>query len=188
MLTLEEYTEIIKPKLKESRFIHSKAVASAAVDLAKRYGADVKKAETAGILHDIMKNTPGDEQLKMLSHFGIILSDIEKITPCLWHQISGAAYCRHVLCLEDDICEAVRWHTSGKKDMSLLEKVIFVADFISEDRSYPGVEDMREYACESLEKAMAEGLAFTIRDIAKNHRPIISDTIDAYNQAVIALI
>ena len=186
MLKAEEYIEIIRPKLTEARFIHSVNVAQSARELANIYGCDEEKCAVAGILHDIMKDTDKEQQLKMLSDFGIILNTTEKVTPSLWHQISGAAYIEHILGIKDEeILGAVRYHTSGKSGMSTFEKIIFIADFISADRIYPGVDVMRRYAAESLDKAIVEGLAFTIKELAINNRPIIADTIHAYNEAVL---
>ena len=83
MLSVKEYQKIIKPHLSDKRFRHSCEVAKAAKKLAKKYGADPEKAEIAGILHDIMKDTAKDEQLKIMNCFGIILNDIEAVTPNL---------------------------------------------------------------------------------------------------------
>ena len=138
----QAYIQIIKPMLTEKRFEHSLNVAQEAVKLAKKFGADPEKAETAGILHDILKDTPADKQLKIISDFGIIMSDVELSVKKSWHAISGAAYIRNVLHIEDaEIVDAVRYHTTGRHNMTVLEKVVFVADFISKDRDYPGVED-----------------------------------------------
>ena len=186
MLRAEEYIEIIRPKLTDARFIDSLNVAQSARELANIYGCDEEKCAVAGILHDIMKDTDKEQQLKMLSDFGIMLNTTEKVTPSLWHQISGAAYIEHILGIKDEeILGAVRYHTSGKSGMSTFEKIIFIADFISADRNYPGVDVMRRYAAESLDKAIVEGLAFTIKELAINNRPIIADTIFAYNEAVL---
>ena len=172
----QQYIDIIKPMLTQKRFEHSLNVSEEAVKLAKKYGADIEKAELAGLLHDI---------LKILADFGIIMSDVELSAKKFWHAISGAVYIKHVLHIEDeDIYNAVRYHTTGRKNMTLLEKVIFIADFISKDRNYPGVEDMRKAAYKSLDKAIVEGIAFTITELAKDRAPIVPETIDAYNDAV----
>ena len=184
----QEYIKAIKPMLSQKRFEHSLNVAQEAVKLAKKYGADEEKAEIAGLLHDILKDTPSEKQLKILSDFGIILNNVELSAKRFWHAIAGAVYIRTALNIEDpEILDAVRYHTTGRNNMSLLEKVIFIADFISKDRDYPGVEDMRRTAYKSLDKAIVEGIAFTIGDLAKNRDPIVPDTIDAYNDAVWAV-
>ena len=185
MKDLESYQEIIKPFLGEKRFYHSVCVSKSAVDLAKKYGADEKKAAVAGILHDIMKDTPPDEQLKMMTRYDIVLSDVERRAPKLWHSMLGAAYLEHELNITDrEILDAVRYHTTGRANMAPLEKVIFIADFISADRDYPGVDNMRRAANVSLEEAMVEGMTFSIKDLASSYRPIHPDTISAYNQVV----
>lgn len=186
--TKQAYIKLLKPMLSEKRFEHSLNVAAEAVKLAKKYGADEEKAETAGLLHDILKDTPAEKQLKIISDFGIIMTDVELSAKRFWHAISGAVYIRTELKIEDtEIFDAVRYHTTGRKNMSLLEKVIFIADFISKDRDYPGVEDMRKAAYKNLDKAIVEGIAFTISDLAKNRDAIVTDSIDAYNDAVRAV-
>ena len=146
-MKMSEYKDIIRPMLSEKRYNHSVCVAREAVRLAKRYGADGKKAEIAGILHDIMKETPPEKQLKYMQKFGIMLTDTQRRTPKVWHQICGAGYIEHVLGITDeDILSAVRYHTTGRAGMSLLEKIIFTADYISADRDYNGVEEIRQQA------------------------------------------
>lgn len=183
MNTQQDYETILRPLLSEKRLHHSICVAKAAVELARRWGADENKAYTAGMLHDIMKYTPREKQLKYMQEFGIILSDIQKKTPKIWHQMCGAAYLEHRLGIQDrDILDAVRYHTTGRAGMSLLEKVIFTADYISDDRDYDGVEELREAAFRSLEEAMLIGLSFTVEDLASQKLPIASDTFMAYNE------
>ncbi len=183
MNTQQDYETILRPLLSEKRLHHSICVAKAAVELARRWGADENKAYTAGMLHDIMKDTPREKQLKYMQEFGIILSDIQKKTPKIWHQMCGAAYLEHRLGIQDrDILDAVRYHTTGRAGMSLLEKVIFTADYISDDRDYDGVEELREAAFRSLEEAMLIGLSFTVEDLASQKLPIASDTFMAYNE------
>jgi predicted HD superfamily hydrolase involved in NAD metabolism len=184
----KEYQEIIRPFLTEKRYTHSLCVSEAAVTLAKKYGGDLRKAETAGILHDIMKDLPQDEQLKMMEQFGIILTNVERSAPKLWHAMLGAAYIKNELHLDDaEILDAVRYHTTGRENMTLLDKIIFIADFISADRDYEGVDNLRKAAEISLEAAMIAGITFTIQDLASGHKPIHPDTVSAYNQTVLAL-
>ncbi len=187
-MTYKQYEAEVKKHLTPQRFFHSQCVAEASEQLAMRYGADEEKARTAGILHDIMKDTPKEEQLKILQEFGIILSESDRRNPKLWHSLSGAAYCEHVLGVSDEeILSAIACHTSGKKDMTLLDKVLFVADYISEDRNYPGVKEMRKLAKQSLEDAMIEGIAFTVQEKIEQRLLLGSGSIDAYNDAVLTL-
>lgn len=185
MKTDEQYTEILKKRLSEPRFFHSLEVAKSAKYLAKKYGADDAKAYTAGLLHDVFKDVPKEEQLSYIVTNNIDVTEIELATPKLYHAICGAHYLENTLGVSDgDILTAVRYHTTGRAGMSLFEKIIFVADYISGDRAYPGVEIMREKAERSLEEAIVFGAAFTIGELAEKMRFIHPDTVAVYNDAL----
>ncbi len=185
-MNYDDYKKIIKGRMSEKRYIHSVNVAKEAEKLAKLYGADVEKAKVAGILHDITKETPPEEQLKIIADSGIILDNIQKSAKKLWHSLSGSIYVNKVLGIDDkDILNAIRYHTSGRAGMSLLEKIIFIADFTGEERDYDGVDIMREKAYSNLEEAMAFGLAFTIRDLTSRNMPIHPDALAAYNEIML---
>ncbi|MEZ3421622.1 MAG: bis(5'-nucleosyl)-tetraphosphatase (symmetrical) YqeK [Eubacterium sp.] len=178
----DKFIAIIKGRLSENRFVHSLNVADAAVLLAEKYGADAKKAYTAGILHDIMKEEKPEIQYRYISENGEKLTRLEMLNKQVLHQISGAAYCRAVLGIKDkELLGAVRYHTTGKRDMTLLQKVIYTADFISADRCYPDVSVMREKAMQSLEEAMFYSLQYTINDLAGKALLIHPDTLECYN-------
>lgn len=181
-----EFLEEIKKRLNPDRLYHSLNVADEAEKLAKHYGADEQKAFTAGLLHDILKNTPDSELLQYFERNGIMLTETERASRKTWHAMAGADFLRRELHVTDeDILSAVRWHTTGRAGMTLLDKVLFIADFISADRDYPGVERMREKAYVSLEDAMLEGLQFTINELVENAWPVHEDSIRAYNELVI---
>ncbi len=170
----------------ERRYNHSVNVAKEAVRLAKKYGADPKKAEVAGILHDIAKEFDKDKQLQIMLSSDIILSDVEKNTPKLWHAICGSIYIKSELGIEDeDILNAVRYHTTARAKMSLLEKVIFIADFTSEERDYPDVDIIRAKAEKSLEEAMLYGISFTLARLIHNGSYLSEDAINAYNEILL---
>lgn len=181
-----EFLEEIKKHLNPDRLYHSLNVADEAKKLAKKYGADEKKAFTAGLLHDIMKNKSQTELLSFFAENRISLTDTERVSPKTWHAVAGAVYCERVLGVTDkEILSAIRWHTTARAGMTLLDKVIFIADFISADRTYDGVERMREKAYISLEYAMEEGLQFTIEELAHNGWAIHEDSVAAYNELII---
>lgn len=183
---MTNYVDVIKERLDPYRLRHSLCVADCAKKLASNYGCDAEKAYTAGILHDVMKNTPPDEQLEFLRCVGVELTEVEKSNPKLYHAISGAYYVRNVLNIDDgDIFNAVRYHTTGRANMSLLERVIFIADFISDDRDYPDIEVIRKAAWESLEKAMMIGLDFTIKEIVGRRQTLHPDSINLYNELIL---
>lgn len=181
-----EYIEILKEKLTEKRFIHSLNVADSSRELAKLYGYDEEIAYTAGLVHDVCKDTPAGLQLSYMLENGADLTEIEISTAKLYHAMCGSIFVKKEFGIEnEDIINAVRYHTTGRKGMSLLEKIVFIADFISAERDYDGVEIMREKAVRSLDEAIVEGLGFTIKDlIDRGERFIHPDTIDAYNEAM----
>ena len=183
---MEEYKQIIRPMMGDYRYTHSVNVAEEAVALARLYGADERSACTAGILHDITKEISGEEQLQIMSEGGIILDDVQKNAKKLWHSISGSVYVRSRLGIENqDIVNAIRYHTTGRAGMSLLEKIIFIADFTAAERKYNGVEIMREKSRQSLEDAMLYGLGYTIDELAQRRKAIHPDTVDAYNDIIL---
>lgn len=177
------FVEIIRKRESDRRFLHSLEVAKSAEYLAVRYGADKDKARVAGLLHDVMKDVSGKEQLQILKDFGILLDVVEKNAPKLWHARAGAAFLQHILNIADeDIINAVRYHTTARAGMSLLEKVIFIADFISADRTYPDVDVMRLLADTSLEAAMGYALRYTVKDLEKKGAPVHPDTLAALHE------
>ncbi|MBQ8182979.1 MAG: bis(5'-nucleosyl)-tetraphosphatase (symmetrical) YqeK [Clostridia bacterium] len=184
----EEYKEALKNRLTENRYIHSLNVADSAKELALIYGCDPEKAYTVGLVHDCCKDEPAGLQLSYMIENGVELSEYELDVAKLYHAICGRAYAEKVFGITDeDMLNAIRYHTTGRKGMSLLEKVVFIADFISAERDYDGVEVMREKAKRSLDEAIVEGLGFTIKDLVDRDRIIHPDTVSAYNDAMFNL-
>ena len=180
------YESLIRPMMGDRRYNHSLNVAKEAVTLAKLYGADEEKAYIAGILHDITKELPFDEQLQIMQDGGIILDNVQKTAPKLWHGISGSVYIQKDPGITDpDIINAIRYHTTGRAGMSLLERVIFVADFTSEERDYNGAQIMRQKSRESLEEAMIYGFQFTLCDLTQRKLAIHPDEVFCYNDIIL---
>lgn len=185
-MELGDYKKIIKPLMGEHRYTHSVNVAKEAKQLAKRYGADEEKALVAGVLHDITKEMPKEEQLQIILDSGIILDNVKLSAPKLWHGLSGSIYVKEKLGIDDeDILNAICYHTTGRANMSLLEKIIFVADFTSEERTYKGVATMRKKSRKSLEDAMLYGFKFTFSDLTSRELSIHPDELDCYNEIVL---
>lgn len=179
----EIYKQELKKNLKEKRYNHCLNVAQSAKELARLYGADEKKAYTAGLLHDITKELDTETQLKLCDDFGIIMSGLEKSAFKLWHAMTGAHYVKNILKIKDDeIFDAIFYHTTAKENMSLLTKIIYIADYISVDRDYNGVEEMRVAAKQSLEEAISIATEFTVNDLKTQNKAIHENTIKAYNQ------
>ncbi len=176
------YESLIKSRLSEYRFTHSMNVAKSAVELAEKYGADKEKAYIAGVLHDVMKEENLDVQREFIEKNGEKMTFLELNSKSVYHQMSGSAYAKLELNIDDeDILNAIRFHTTGRRGMTLLEKVIYTADFISAERNYPDVDVMRAKAKVSLEDAMLYSLKYTINDLTSKTAVIHPDTIECYN-------
>ena len=183
----EQFRAIIRARLGDYRYHHSLCVADEAKRLAKRYGGDEKKAYTAGLLHDIMKDTDPNTQLQILDDFAILLDGVERQVKKLWHARVGAVFIDKILHVGDaEIVNAVRYHTTGRAGMSLLEKIVFVADFTSADRNYPDVDEIRRLSDISLEETMEYALAYTIHDLLNRGQAIHPDTLAVYNELILA--
>lgn len=183
----EEFKSLLQSRLKPERYYHSLCVADCAVELAELYGVDKDKAFIAGLLHDITKNENRDIQLQRLEKSGIILNQLEKANHKLYHSMSGSIFIRTELGIDDeDIINAVRYHTTGRAGMSVLEKVIYIADYISAERDYPDVETMRALAKVSLEKASLFSLRYSLTDLSANERIIHPDSLAFYNELILS--
>ncbi len=177
------YKALLERMLSPKRRFHSLCVAKEAAALAIIFGADASKAYTAGLLHDIAKDMNEEQQLQMLAKFDIILSDAESRSKQLWHPMIGAEYVRQELGINDtEIINAIRYHTTARKGITLLEKIIYLADCISFERDYPDAAIIRDKINDSLDSAMQCALSLTIQSLAKRDSLIHIDTIEAYNE------
>ena len=184
----EQYKEILQNRLTEKRYIHSLNVADSAKELALIYGCDPEKAYTVGLVHDCCKDESAGLQLSYILENKVELTEYEINAAKLYHAISGRIFAEKEFGITDeDMLNAIRYHTTGRKGMSLLEKVVFIADFISAERDYNGVDIMREKAKRSLDEAIVEGLGFTIKDLITRNLVIHPDTVLAFNDAIINL-
>ncbi len=182
MYNTDEYIKIIKERLSDYRFHHSVCVAEKARELAEKNNLDEKKAYVAGILHDIMKEEDYEIQRAEIEKAGCVMTPLEKENKKVYHQMSGAAYVKNHLGITDsDIINGIRYHTTGRENMTLFEMIIYLADFTSADRNYPDVEEMRRQTDKSLYDGMLYSLRYTIIDIASHNRQIHPDTLLCYN-------
>lgn len=178
----EEIKDILKIRLSKKRYTHSLNVADAADRLAEKFGGDRKKCFLAGLIHDICKEIPTEEQLRMGKSCIVPLSPVEEKIPALYHAAAGSWYCEHVLHIADeDILRAVRFHTAARAGMSRTEEIIYLADLISEDRSYKDVGKMRKLAFDNLQRAMLEAICFSVSDVISKGSLIPESTAQAYN-------
>ena len=176
-LSLEELKSVLKSRMNEHRYAHSLNVAERAVFLAEKYGADKEKAEFAGLIHDVCKGIPNEEQLAIIKNAGVELDEDTLKSPALWHSIAGAVYSEHELCVTDeDVLNAVRYHTSGRGNMSILEKVVYMADLTSSERNYPDAEYTRNLTDYSLDEGIAYGVRWIAGDLERRGFPKGKDT------------
>ncbi len=145
----------------------------------------MEKAYTAGILHDILKKEYPDRLLQRIDDVGIILTLTERNSPSIWHAFASAVYIRDVLGIEDDdILNAVMYHTTARTGMSMLEKIIYLADYTSYDRTHKAAKLVYDTAVRDIDKAMIDALGATISCLAGRQVVICEKTIDAYNEFV----
>lgn len=183
---LSEYRKILYSKLDAYRLHHSECVSECAATLAEQYGADIEKARLAGLLHDVMKNADAESTFNELEKAGVTLSFLELANRKVWHQISGAAFLKNEKTVTDEeILGAIRWHTTGRAGMSLLEKVVYIADFISADRDYPDIDVVRKLAQKGLDEAILYTTQYTIRKLVSAGLPIHPATVDCYNDIIL---
>ena len=167
--------------LEPQRIAHVVGCESEAVMLAKTWGEDPDTAATAGILHDITKKVRGEEQLNLCRKYGIVYDEAEARNTSILHARTGAAMAREEFHISDEIYEAIRWHTTGKPDMSTLEKILYLADFIEPTRDFPGLEELRRLAYKDLDDAMALALSMSLGDLRRRGCEVYKDTLEAYN-------
>ena len=162
---LEWLREQVRPYLKASRQAHVDGCRDEAIRLARRWGCDEEKAAEAAILHDITKKCSRDEQLLLCNKYAIMTDDAEIENEKLLHAKTGAAIARHEFGVPDEIYSAILWHTTGREGMTLLEQIIYIADYIEPTRDFDGVGELRRIAYEQLDAAMELGLKMSIEDL-----------------------
>lgn len=182
-MSFEEIADRLRNSLTEERFAHTMGVADTAESLALRYGCDVNKARLAALCHDCAKNIDHQEMKKLCRKYAIRLDSVSKHEPKLLHAYVGAYLSKDVFGIDDDeIFDAIYYHTTGKKNMSLLCKIIFLADMIEPGRkNLQFLEEIRRTAYIDLDKAIIMEIDSTITYIIGKKRLLHPDTIKARN-------
>ncbi len=179
----QEIINILSKRLSPHRLQHSLDVASVARDLAQTYGSDPDKAYTIGLLHDYAKGLSGSELLVIASEKLLLEDETERLVPDLLHAKVGAYLLEAELGINDpEILQAVRVHTLGSLEMSLLDKIIFLADMIEPGRDYPGMERLQCLAGRDIDRAMLFALDATIRFCLEQGRILHPRTITVRNK------
>lgn len=186
-LTVEELRPVAMSYLKPKRMPHVLGTAEEAARLARRYGADETQARVAGLLHDCTKKLDMAEQLALCGQYGIVLDPLEQKALKLLHAKTGAAIARHVYGVADAVYQAILYHTTGRAGMSLLEKILYLADYIEPSREFandPDVVRLRETVYEDLDRGLLLGLTMTIDEMVGMGNPVHHDTLDARDDLI----
>ncbi|NLY79780.1 MAG: HD domain-containing protein [Lysinibacillus sp.] len=176
-----ELLEQIKPRMPEKRYIHTIGVMETAIMLAEKYGEDVKAAETAAILHDVAKYAD-EEWMKEIVKTHHLDARLLNWGSEILHGPVGAWIAENEFHIQDeDILNAIRFHTTGRANMSKLEKIIFIADMIEPNRKFDGVEKLRKKVEKDLDKGMRACIRHSIAHLVDMKLPIFPDSIECYN-------
>lgn len=165
--------------LKKKRIPHVMGCEEEAVKMAKFWGEDPEDAAEAGILHDITKKLNLEEQLRLCDKYDIVIDALESKSEKLLHSKTGAAVARDEFGISDRVFTAISWHTTGRRAMSLLEKILYLADYMEPTRDFEGVDRLRELCYSDLNAAMALGLKMSIEDLNERGVPIHKKTAEA---------
>lgn len=181
-MDIKKIQQDLKSLLSPKRFLHSLGVQETAMFLAKRYGCTVDKASIAGLVHDCAKDLNKHQMLNYVDEFDIILDSVTKKQTELLHAVVGREFARLAFGIQDQgILDAIRYHTTGREGMTLLEKIIYLADYIEPNRKFPGVDELRRVALSNLDKATLMATDRTISHLISQGKLIHHDTISARN-------
>ncbi len=178
-LSLEQLRPVALSCLNHRRIPHVLGTEQEAVRLAERWGADAEKARRAALLHDCTKKLSLPEQLALAERFHVPLDEMERREIKLLHAKTGAGIAEAVFGTDEEITNAIRWHTTGRGDMTLLEKVLYLADYIEPTRDFPGLEALRRTCYEDLDAGLLLGLEMTIGEMEARNAPIHPKTLEA---------
>ncbi|WP_084509313.1 bis(5'-nucleosyl)-tetraphosphatase (symmetrical) YqeK [Paenibacillus assamensis] len=183
-LTRDELMEAVRSQMPASRWNHTAGVMATAIQLAEQYGVDPVKADLAALLHDVAKYWPTSKMEQVIREQQLP-SDLLHHDKVLWHAPVGAVVAERDYGVTDvEILDAIRYHTSGRVQMTMLDKVICLADYMEPGRDFPGVDRIRELSKQSLEKALLAGLDSTISFLLEKGARIYPLTIDARNALI----
>ncbi len=178
-LPADALEQTVKGLLKPDRINHVLGCRDTAVELARHWGANETDACRAGLLHDITKALPPELQLTLCREYGILLDDFYRKNPKILHALTGSLVAELIFGESKAVISAIRHHTTGKADMSLLEKIIYVADYMEPNRDFPGVEKLRELAFTDIDEALKLGLRMTISLLRERGSEISEASLEA---------
>ncbi|MGV8983040.1 bis(5'-nucleosyl)-tetraphosphatase (symmetrical) YqeK [Clostridium sp.] len=177
-----EMLHYLQLNLSEGRLQHSLGVSETAVALAIKYGENIESARIAGLIHDCGKNMKGDQLIEVASEHGMQIDKIYLQNPSILHGLVGSIIAREVMDIQDeDILASICYHTTGRENMSILEKIIYIADYIEPLRKFNGVEELRILSYIDLDAAIIQSLENTILYVISRKELLHMDTVRARN-------
>ncbi|KRK97926.1 metal dependent phosphohydrolase [Secundilactobacillus odoratitofui DSM 19909 = JCM 15043] len=180
-LSRDQLLEKLEQQLKPSRFEHVKRVEQTAITLARQYGVDVEKASIAGLVHDYAKQRPDDDFKAAIQKYQLD-ADLLNWNNAIWHGVVGAELIKAELKIYDEeILDAVRYHTTGNRYMTTLAQIIYMADYIEPARDFDGVAQARLLTKQDLSLAVAYQTQHTLAYLLANNQRIYPKTIETYN-------
>ncbi len=171
----------MKNRMSEKRFAHTLGTAEYARTLALRFGEDPMSAYLAGLLHDCTKEWSEDAQLNFFAQRGIMVDSLQKLFPQLFHARSAAIVAKEEFGMSDEVCSAIRWHTTGTAEMSRLDMILWLSDLIEPGRDFPGVEHLRKLAETNLEEAVLAGMEHSLAYLKEKNQRIDEKMVNARN-------
>lgn len=178
-LSLEELEAEVVSLLNPNRVAHVLGCRDCAVELARLYGENEVDAARAGLLHDITKAIDGPLQLTLCDEYGIVLDTFSRAFPKTLHALTGSLVAGRIFGENEKVVSAICHHTTGRADMTMLEKIIYIADYVERNRDFPGVEQMRAMAYTDLDKAVLMGLESAVAHVKRQGQGLAPATLEA---------
>ena len=178
-LSMEELEAEVIALLNPNRVAHVLGCRDCAIELARLYGENEVDAARAGLLHDITKAIDGPLQLTLCAEYGMILDTFSRSFPKTLHALTGSLVARRIFGENENVVSAICHHTTGRANMTLLEKIIYIADYVERNRDFPGVEEMRRLAYTDLDAAVLMGLESAVAHVRRQGQALAPATIEA---------
>ena len=178
-LPMEELEEAVIALMNPNRVAHVLGCRDTAVELARVYGENEVDAARAGLLHDITKAIDGPLQLTLCDEYGIVLDTFSRSFPKTLHALTGSLVAERIFGENENVVSAICHHTTGRANMTLLEKIIYIADYVEPNRDFPGVEEMRAMAYTDLDQAVLMGLQSAVAHVRRQGQGLAPATLEA---------
>ena len=184
MIRYEDLYNEVKSKLTEKRFKHSEGVVKRAMEYAEIYDADKEIVKLVAIAHDIAKELTPEENKSIIDKYGIVLDEIEQMNGNLLHAKIGAYICKNEYGFTDDMVNSVMYHSTGRENMSLLEKITYLADATDETRTYLDLDYYVNLVKNDIDMAMLEVSRWVLDNLLSKKHVIHPNSLRCYNYYV----